>query len=308
MAALFESGMFVREPAWHGQGVVVQDAPDSKTAIEYAGINWLVINKPVFDGAGSVIPGYFANTRDSDGKVLGIVGSRYSIVQNSEAFEFTDSLVGSGDVVYETAGSLKGGKQIWLLARMPKTTILGDDVDPYLCFMNTHDGTGAVKVCMTPVRVVCNNTLNFALKTAKRTWSARHTGSISAKLAEAKETLGLANLYMSALVDEAERLVDQVISDNELEAMFDKIYMPNDNATQLQMNRFDDMKIDFFNRYNLPDVAPFKGTKYGALMAATDFVDHREPVRLTRNYQENHFKKVIEGHSEVDQFYSLLTA
>lgn len=126
---------------------------------------------------------FFANVRSSDGAVLGVVSDRYQVVQNAEAFAFTDALIGGeGQVHYETAGSLMGGRKIWLLAKLPDTEIVGDKTEPYLCFSNTHDGSGAIRVCMTPIRVVCNNTLNIALNGAKRAWSVRHTGDIQAKL------------------------------------------------------------------------------------------------------------------------------
>lgn len=79
---------------------------------------------------------------------------------------------------------LLDGKKIWLLAKLPDSEICGDKTEPYVCFSNTHDGSGAVRVCMTPVRVVCNNTLNLALNTAQRAWSVRHVGDISTKLVE----------------------------------------------------------------------------------------------------------------------------
>ena len=96
----------------------------------------------------------WANVRDSDRKVLGVVTNRYKVIQNEEAFSFTDSLLGEG-VRYETAGSLQGGKKVWLLARMPQDYIItGERISPYLVFSNTHDGSGAIKVALTPIRVV----------------------------------------------------------------------------------------------------------------------------------------------------------
>lgn len=93
---------------------------------------------------------FFANVRSSDGAVLGVVSDRYQVVQNAEAFAFTDALIGGeGQVHYETAGSLMGGRKIWLLAKLPDTEIVGDKTEPYLCFSNTHDGSGAIRVCMT---------------------------------------------------------------------------------------------------------------------------------------------------------------
>ena len=223
MAALVESMMYVREVPWHGLGTKVNEAPTSKEAIKLAGLDWNVNPTVIYDANGKEISGYKANMRDSDQSILGIVSDRYQIVQNSEAFEFTDSLLDEG-VVYETAGSLRDGKQIWLLARMPSTTILGDDVDPYLCFTNTFDGSGAIKVCMTPVRVVCNNTLNLALETTKRSWSTRHIGDLAGKLHQAKETLGLAQEYMKKLDEDADRLANTKLSDAEIESIVSFIF------------------------------------------------------------------------------------
>ena len=156
---------------------------------------------------GTKISNYKANVRSSDGKVLGVVSDRYKIVQNAEAFEFTDSLIG-GEVHYETAGSLNGGKKIWLLAKLPDTEIAGDKTEPYLCFSNTHDGSGAIRVCMTPIRVVCNNTLNLALDNAKRSWSVRHTGDIRRKAHEARACLYLAHNYIQSLAERADRMAN----------------------------------------------------------------------------------------------------
>jgi phage/plasmid-like protein (TIGR03299 family) len=162
MSANVETMFYVKEKPWHGLGERVEDALNSKQALEKAGLDWKVLQKKVFVDGYSV-PQYKANVRSSDGKVLGIVSDKYKIVQNVDAFEFTDNIIGNGEieVKYETAGSLASGKKIWLLAKMPTTTILGDDVEPYMVFTNTHDGSGSIRVAMTPVRVVCQNTLTM---------------------------------------------------------------------------------------------------------------------------------------------------
>ena len=199
MSANVESLFSVRVTPWHGMGTIVEDAPTSEDAIILAGLNWEVMQKRLVTEDAIPVPDNYANVRSTDGKVLGVVGKRYQIVQNKDAFKFTDSLLGEG-VTYETAGSLNDGKTIWLLAKMPdKYTILGDEVTPYIVFTNTHDGSGAVKVAMTPVRVVCQNTLNASLEQAKRTWSTRHVGSIDAKLRDAEDTLKFASQYMEAV-------------------------------------------------------------------------------------------------------------
>ena len=182
MAAEVESMFYTREKPWHGLGTRVEDAPSSKDALRLAGLDWRVVQEPIYKRGREKIPGYRANIRDSDRKVLGVVSDRYKIVQNEEAFSFTDALLGKG-VRYETAGSLQEGRKVWLLARLPQEYIMsGERISPYLVFSNTHDGSGAVKVALTPIRVVCNNTLNLALDTARRSWSMIHTGNIKDKI------------------------------------------------------------------------------------------------------------------------------
>ena len=206
-----ENGRFV---PWHGLGTAVAEAPTSAEAIKLAGLDWIVESSPIYVENSIEIPGYKANKRDSDGKVLGIVSDKYQIVQNTDAFDFTDSLIGEG-CKYETAGSLKGGKKIFLLAKLPQKMILEDEVDPYVCFTNSHDGFGAIQACMTPVRVVCNNTLNLALNKATRKWSTKHIGNIESKLEEARHTLQLATDYMNELNSVADKLAHTKVTESD---------------------------------------------------------------------------------------------
>ena len=167
MPANVETMFSVRETPWHGLGRIIMDAPASREALELAGLDWQVESRYIYSSTGAMIPGYRANVRSTDDAVLGVVSDRYRIVQNEEAFQFTDDLLGEG-VTYETAGSLQGGKKVWMLARLPrKYLIAGDQVVPYLVIFNSHDGSSGVKVAMTPIRVVCQNTLNLALNTAQ---------------------------------------------------------------------------------------------------------------------------------------------
>ena len=162
MSANVETMFYTREKPWHGLGVQVQEAPTSEKALWLAGLDWKVLQKDIFTEGRVRVPGYRANVRDTDGQVLGVVTDRYKVIQNEEAFAFTDALLGKG-VRYETAGSLQDGRKVWLLARLPSEYIIsGEQISPYLVFSNTHDGSGAVRVAVTPVRVVCNNTLNLA--------------------------------------------------------------------------------------------------------------------------------------------------
>ena len=141
MPANVETMFSVRETPWHGLGRIIMDAPASREALELAGLDWQVESRNIYSGTGAMIPGYRANVRSTDEAVLGVVSARYRIVQNKEAFQFTDDLLGEG-VTYETAGSLQGGKKVWMLARLPrKYLIAGDQVVPYLVIFNSHDGS-----------------------------------------------------------------------------------------------------------------------------------------------------------------------
>lgn len=298
MSANVETMMYVREKPWHGLGTMVAEAPNSTEAIELAGLNWKVNSMSVYDAQGNEIPGYAANTRDSDGRVLGIVSTKYKVVQNSEAFAFTDHLIGK-DVRYETAGSLRNGRQVWLLARMPAVKVAGDDVEPYLCFTNTHDGNGAVRVCMTPIRVVCNNTLNIALSEARRSWSMTHTGDISAKIAEARQTLELAEHYMVELDEQAQRYANTPIREEWLNRMLNEWFPVQKDDSDQKKRNVKKLKDEFMVAYFMPDIKQFRGTAWGAINAASDML-HNKPCRQTANYQENNFGRVMVGHPLID--------
>ena len=303
MSANVETMMYVREKPWHGLGIMVAEAPNSARALELAGLDWTVESKNVCIAGGRKIPGYKANVRSTDNATLGIVSNRYTIVQNKEAFAFTDALIG-GDVRYETAGSLNGGKTIWLLAKMPEVNILGDKTEPYLCFTNTHDGTGAVRVCMTPVRVVCNNTLNFALSTAKRSWSTRHVGDLQGKKAEARETLEFATDYMMGLADEADRLANLVVTDEKIMEILNELFPIKGTDSDRVKAGMKAMKDEYMICWFAPDLAKFRNTAWGAVNAMADMVDHNAPRRQTQNYQENNWGRILNGHYLLDKMYS----
>ena len=308
MPALVESMFSVRETPWHGLGTIVQEAPTSADALRLAGLDWTVNQNPVFTEGGFEIPNYKANVRSSDNTVLGIVTDRYKVVQNAEAFAFTDSIIDTGNVLYETAGSLRNGKTIWMLARMPETNILGDKFDPYMCFTNSHDGSGAVKVCMTPIRVVCNNTLNMALANASRCWSTKHIGDISSKLEEAKHTLIMANNYMKKLDEEADKLANQKISEDEIAKILDELFPVNeDKDSDRKKNNVEEAKNQIMICYMAPDIAKFIGTKYGFLNAVSDWCGHATPARNTASYKSNNWGRIMNGHPIFDLAYNLCT-
>ena len=307
MAALVESMVYTREKPWHGLGTKVEEAPTSADALRLAGLDWNVEQKNIQLCGGSKVPGYKANVRSTDGKVLGVVSDRYRIVQNADAFEFTDSIIG-GDVRYETAGSLNGGKKIWLLAKLPETEIVGDKTEPYLCFSNTHDGSGAVRVCMTPIRVVCNNTLNLALDSAKRAWSVRHTGSLQSKMHEARTCLRMANTYMGALAEKADRMANTTITRDQLNMILDELFPEDEHSTEREKQNAKKLRDEYMVCYFAPDLIKFRDTAWGAYNAMSDMITHNAPLRKTENYRENNWGRLMDGHVMMDKMTALLNA
>lgn len=299
--------MFNRNLPWNQFGINVSSAKSVEEALNLAELNWTVDSKPIFDSNGKIIEGFSANTRSSDGEVLGIVGKRYQVVQNIEAFDFTNSLVDEG-VTFDKAGVFHHGRAVWLLAKLPETAILGDKFDPYVVFINSHDGTGAIKVAMTPIRIACSNSLNVALRKASRSWSTRHMGNINQKLSEAKHTLGMANDYMSMLSEEADKLVNKTLTKNQFEEIFDSVFpIDQNNDSNRKVNNILDMKEGMFRALEADDLSNFRGTAWGALNAVTDYVDHASPARLTSSFEERRWEKIASGHATVDSFFEKIS-
>lgn len=309
MAANVETMFYIREKPWHGLGTKVREAPTSADALKLAGLDWQVRQEPIYTANGGKVEGYKANIRDTDRHVLGVVTERYKIIQNKEAFAFTDGLLGAG-VRYETAGSLQGGRKVWLLARHPREFIIaGERISPYLIFSNTHDGSGAVRVAVTPVRVVCSNTLNLALSTAKRSWSMIHTGNIKGKIKEAKDTLFMADRYMESLGREIESLRKKKLNDRQVKEYIEMLLPIESGATAIQTKNMQKLREDMKLRYyEAPDLKDVGNNAYRFVNAVSDFATHSEPLRKTANYKENLFIRTMDGNPMIDKAYQLVSA
>ncbi len=315
MSANIDSMLFVqhseRDLPWHYSMnpelvELLHTAPDSARALHCAGLDWTVESRDIQLCDGKIIPGYHANVRSTDGTVLGVVGDRYKIVQNVDAFSFTDGIIGEG-AVYETAGALNGGRKVWLLAKLEQMNLGGDEAHNYLCFANTHDGSGSVKVCITPVRVVCNNTLNMALQGAKRSFSMRHTTNIDKRIDEAKEVLGLAAKYQVELADYADYLIRQKVSDITLRNALNQIFDPKgEKPTELQKKNAKESKQAFYVCYAAPDIAKYVGTAWGAINAMSDLVGHSLPHRNPKEYAANNWGRIMDGHPLLDKMVDLV--
>ena len=289
MAANVETMFYTRTAPWHGLGTRVLEAPTSSAALSLAGLDWKVVQKPVFTADGLFISGFKANVRD--------------------AFAFTDELLGEG-VTYETAGSLQNGRRTWILAKLPQRYIIrGDEIDPYLVFMNSHDGTGAIKAAMTPVRVVCQNTLNLALSTARRSWSTIHTGDIHGKLQDARNTLLYADRYMAALGKTIEELSLQKLSDRQVLEYIDALFPLPEDASEVRKKNLGKLKEDLKLRYfEAPDLQHVGKNAYRFVNAVSDFATHARPLRERSSYRESLFGRTVDGNVLIDRAFGIVKA
>jgi len=309
MSANVETMFYVREKPWHGLGTRVEKAPTFADALIWAGLDWIVVQKDVYSADGYRIPGYKANVRSIDNAALGIVSDRYKVVQNEDAFQFTDDLLGEG-VTYETAGALQGGKKVWMLAKMPQRYIIsGDEIAPYLVVMNSHDGSSCIKVAMTPVRVVCQNTLNLALDSAKRIWTAKHTENVMSRVYEARETLQLAEVYMSELGKGIDALSRIKLTDKKVMEFMQEFFPVTEDMNDAQKKNNRRLLEDIKRRYwDAPDLAHVGRNAYRFVNAVSDFATHADPIRKTRNYNENLFLRTVEGNPMIDKAYKMALA
>jgi phage/plasmid-like protein (TIGR03299 family) len=276
-AAAFYAG----EPAWHRLGTVVKDARTSAEAINLAGLDWTVEQRAMAAAGPSgwiPVPNTLANVRSDTNAVLGVVSSYYRPFQNLEAFAFMDELVGEKLAMFETAGSLKGGKRVWMLARIPQTYHVGaaDEIQPYVLLTNGHDGGAALRMIPTSVRVVCWNTLTLALSksTASEGITIFHFGELADRVQRAREALGLAVKRFETFEADANRLAQRQLTAAELATYFAN-YLPagdSKSSKTLRMKMLDSLLANFENeRQNLPGI---RGTAWAAYNAVSEYADH----------------------------------
>lgn len=292
---------------WDGVGMNVHGAFSSKEVMQRAGLDWSVSSRKLYLSDGSPVPGVKANVRSTDNKVLGIVGPDYKIVQNAEAFSFMDQVLGEG-VTYETAGALKGGRRVWVLAHIPgEYRFVEDKADPYILFSTTHNGSGAIKVCLTPIRVVCMNTLNLAIKTATRSWSIVHKGLMDQKIANAKNTLIASKEYMGALCDEMVNLNEIKLTDTQVYDYVKKLIpMPLDPSEVTRRN-VSSKRTELMDRYELaPDLAHVDRSAYRFVNAVSDFATHSTPLRARSNYRGTRLLSILDGNTLIDTSYQMM--
>src|SRR5262245_43579746 len=220
MAHLVENMLSVGKRTWHGLGTVLQAPPTVEEGLRLAGLDWEVRRERLFTAGGREAPAY-AVVRSGDGRVLGAVGERYRPLQNREAFAFFQPFLDAGEATLETAGSLAGGSRVWALARLnrrPVAVVPGDEVSKYLLLSNSHDGSLAVRVGLTPVRVVCNNTLTAAHSSKDgQLIRLRHCSGLKRNLDNVRECVNAIDARFEATAEQWHRLAARGISQADLD-------------------------------------------------------------------------------------------
>ncbi len=270
------SMMYVGETPWHKLGTKLDSPATASEAIKASGLGFHVekmdlrtkfLDLPVRD--------HFATVRTDTMQVLGVVGKRYTPIQNKDAFSTFDALVGEGQAIYHTAGALGLGERIWILAKLPDyIRVNGDDiVEKFLLLTNTHDGSSTVSVKLTPIRVVCENTLTVALSGTEQEVRIRHTSQASEKLQQAHEILGLSNKLFSVLgtyfTDMSYKMLSTILFNQYVHKVFP---LAKSEPHSFYVKKIHKKVLELHEAGIGSDMA--RGTLWGAYNAITEYVDH----------------------------------
>jgi phage/plasmid-like protein (TIGR03299 family) len=288
-ASMFYSG----DVPWHQLGRRLDKPATAAEAMKEARLDYTVVKKPlkaVITGKHYAdVPGSFATVRTDTNVVLGVVGSRYEPVQNKDAFNFFDPLVDRDEAIYHTVGVLNRGEKIWLLAKLPdyiRVGKKGDPIEKYILLYNSHDGSSHIRVKLTPVRVVCNNTLTTALQGSDAEVRIKHTASATEKLQEAHQLLGLTNQLYTQLDYIFNRMALRKVTGQQL-LDYVKTLVP-DNPEAENKTRTENIRNHImFLHDDIPEAKAHKGTLFGAVNAISEYTDHdsnqKDPSKQLRS-------------------------
>jgi phage/plasmid-like protein (TIGR03299 family) len=226
-----EAKMFwVGETPWHGLGTKLESAPTTREAIVAAGLDWQVEERKLITADGALDVPAKALVRATDERVLGVVGPGWTPLQNDKAFDFFDPFLATGEAKLETAGSLRGGQRIWILALLnlaPSEVVKGDEIRKYVLLSNSHDGSLAVRVGFTPVRVVCANTEAMAISSAaSKLLRIRHTKNVVVSLEKVGEIMNTANQNFEATIEQYRRLARLDVTEESLKKYVNLVFAP----------------------------------------------------------------------------------
>lgn len=276
---------YTGEKPWHGLGQALDAPATAEEALIAANLGWNVEKQTMYLNPTTPIESHMATVRADNQKVLGVVGKDYTVVQNTHAFAFFDSAVGTGEAIYQTAGSINEGKRVFIVAKLPGTikAVKNDEVEKYLTFINAHDGTMALRMFWTPIRVVCQNTLNAALNRNgfKESIAIRHFGDINNRIRAAQDYLGLAHRYYADFENIVERLVAKQVSNQEVENFLKSCFEVGEDVSTRTKNQMEEVK-NLFENDPKNNVEGIRGTAWSLYNAATQYADH-EAVAVSKS-------------------------
>jgi len=289
----------VGEAPWHRLGTVLEEPPTIDEAIRVAGLNWTVGMKPLFTQDGIKAPA-LATFREDTGDILGIVGESYKPLQNAKAFEFFQPFLENKLASLETAGSLKGNRLVWVLAKINKdpSVISGSDVvDKYVLLSNSHDGTLAVRVGFTPIRVVCNNTLTLAINSkASRLIRVKHTQSVNENLDKIQDIINVADAEFEATAEQFRLLTKKDINQDDIKKFVKLVFATKDQMDRIMKGedidagrRVRDDITRLFETGRGSDLPGAKGTLWGLYNATTEYIQYERGTDAATRLNETWF-------------------
>ena len=276
--------MFTGETPWHGLGTKLENPATAAEAIKAAGLDWKVVMQDIRRGD-KPVDGYKAVVREDTDAVLSVMKDSYTPIQNQAAFEGIDKLVGSKQAIYHTAGALGKGEKVWMMAKLPGDVVVkgtdGDKIEKFLLLSNSHDGSQALRIFFTPVRVVCQNTLNAALGKAGREGVAiRHTVNAESRFEEARKILGISLKFYDDFEARVNRFREVKMNAKLLEAYINEVMPVKEDAkrkTRALNNRGEIERL--FTEGKGQDIAGVKGTLWAALNSVTEFASYYKGTR-----------------------------
>lgn len=280
MPANVEQMFSVKETPWHELGHVIPEAPSIDEAIKLAGLDWEVGTKQLYTEDGRKVPAKYTY-RMTDNKILGVVGPRYIPYQNTDAFDWFNPFIESGECELHTAGSLDHGKKVWVLAKLNRDNSVitkSDEVAKFILLSNSHDGSTAIRVGYTPIRVVCANTLAMAHNSkVSKLLRVRHTASSTVNLEKVREIMDNVNLAFEATAEQYRHLANKAISANDLRK-YVKIILGVENKPEVDIpTRTKNTMEEIIQRCTRgigndnPGVA---GTWYGAYLGVNEWLNY----------------------------------
>jgi phage/plasmid-like protein (TIGR03299 family) len=304
------------EKAWHGLGQIVENAMTAEEAIKLANLDYTVEKATVYmntdESNYSLVDGYYSTFRKDTKQYLGMVKSRYEVVQNTDAFGFFDSIIDSGEAIFETAGCLGNGERIFLLAKLPDDFVIGTEkIEKYIMLTNSHNGTSSVLAGLTNVRVVCNNTLQAALNGLENKVSISHIIGAKDKIKEAYKVMGIASKYNLEVEQSFNKMLDVKMSEGDLATYFTKVLKPDyisiDGLTQNEMSmrlqNAVDMTLEFAYTHPTQKTVETTGTLWGAYNAISGVYNYGKNYKNSEDKFNQQFfgtanKKMIKSFDE----------